>query len=402
MDFEKTYSGARVLLMEENYRSTPEILQSADRFIQKNQSRHPKTIHPTRASGANVHLISTVDRAVQFGWLAKVAEQGNDQTAILYRNNDSALPLIDLLDRRGIPYRCRQMDDTFFTHRIVTDILDILAFAHDPRNGEIFLRIYYKFGGGISRKAADFACQKSSATGMPILAALRSFPQLSQYARDHVPNLMGTLPKLLQDTALCGLNRIWKELRYMDYVEQMQLDANKYEILCLLAEQEPSLDALVERLDRLRQLVSGPAQSGGVILSTVHSSKGLEYDRVYLLDVLDGILPAQPGTQGYGGNEAISGGAAAFLCGHDTGQGPFVPVLLPVPQRFFYQGDTAESAGGNAGAGGRVRDAATGIVRQALSPWGKGLGDRPGLLRGAVHDRLPGWDGAVPDRGADV
>ena len=117
-----------------------------------------------------------MDRAVQFGWLAKVAEQGNDQTAILYRNNDSALPLIDLLDRRGIPYRCRQMDDTFFTHRIVTDILDILAFAHDPRNGEIFLRIYYKFGGGISRKAADFACQKSSATGMPILAALRSFP----------------------------------------------------------------------------------------------------------------------------------------------------------------------------------------------------------------------------------
>lgn len=298
MDFEKTYSGARVLLMEENYRSTPEILQSADRFIQKNQDRHPKTIHPTRASGANVHLISTVDRAAQFGWLAKVAEQGNDQTAILYRNNDSALPLIDLLDRRGIPYRCRQMDDTFFTHRIVTDILDILAFAHDPRNGEIFLRIYYKFGGGISRKAADFACQKSSATGMPILAALRSFPQLSQYARDHVPNLMGTLPKLLQDTALCGLNRILKELRYMDYVEQMQLDANKYEILCLLAEQEPSLDALVERLDRLRALVSGPAQSGGVILSTVHSSKGLEYDRVYLLDVMDGILPAQPEPKG--------------------------------------------------------------------------------------------------------
>ena len=53
--------------MEENYRSTPEILQSADRFIQKNQSRHPKTIHHTRASGANVHLISTVDRAAQFG-----------------------------------------------------------------------------------------------------------------------------------------------------------------------------------------------------------------------------------------------------------------------------------------------------------------------------------------------
>ncbi len=103
MDFEKTYSGARVLLMEENYRSTPEILQSADRFIQKNQSRHPKTIHPTRASGANVHLISTVDRAVPVRLAGKVAGRAMTKTAILYRNNDSALPLIDLLDRRASP-----------------------------------------------------------------------------------------------------------------------------------------------------------------------------------------------------------------------------------------------------------------------------------------------------------
>ena len=294
MQFEQTYPGARVLLMEENYRSTPEILRLADGFIQQNPNRHPKAIRPTRESGADVHLILAADREVQYQWLLNTAVCSGEQAAILYRNNDSALPLIDLLDRQGMAYRCRQMDDTFFTHRIVTDILDIIAFAHDERDAEVFLRIYYKLGSGISKKAAEYACERSRASGDTILEELLRFPLLSQYAQDSVTGLISLLPRLLTDTAEQGLNRIWRELRYKDYVEQQQLDTNKYEILCLLASRETSLDSLLARLDCLRALVAAPsAPTGdGPILSTIHSSKGLEYDTVYLLDVLDDILPA--------------------------------------------------------------------------------------------------------------
>ena len=213
---------------------------------------------------------------------------------MLYRNNDSALPLIDLLDRGGIPYRCRRMDDAFFTHRIVADIRDIIALAHDQTDAETFLRIYYKVGGGISKKAAEYACQKSRATGGSILRELLGFPQLSQYGRDSAAALLTMLPMLLQDTAAQGLSRIWDGLRYRDYAERQKLDGGKYEILCLLARQETGLEGLCRRLDELQALVSAPSLpcGGGLILSTVHSSKGLEYDTVYLLDVLDGILPA--------------------------------------------------------------------------------------------------------------
>ena len=294
MQFERTHPGARVLLMEENYRSTPEILRTADAFIRRNHDRRPKTIRPTRDSGAGVHLVRAADRAAQYAWLIHAAAHSDGQIAVLYRNNDSVLPLIDLLDRRGIPYRCRQTDDTFFTHRLVTDILDIIAFAHDGQNTEVFLRIYYKVGGGISKKAAEFACEKSAASGKPILQELLRFPQLPTFVRDSVTGLISLLPRLLTDPAQRGLDCIWQELRYRDYVERQQLDGNRFEILRLLAAQEPGLDGLTDRLAYLRDLVTRPpaAPDAGVLLSTVHSSKGLEYDTVYLLDVLDGILPA--------------------------------------------------------------------------------------------------------------
>lgn len=213
---------------------------------------------------------------------------------MLYRNNDSALPLIDLLDRHGIPFRCKQTDDTFFTHRLVADIADIVAFAHDEQNAEIFLRIYYKFGAKISREAAEYACEKSRSSGKSILLELLRFPQLSHFAKDSVTDMIDMLPNLLQDTAERGLNRIWKDLRYGAYVEQQKQDTNKFDILRLIAKQEKRIDDLFARLNDLRRIVSEPSQQSAprLLLSTVHSSKGLEYDTVYLLDILDGILPA--------------------------------------------------------------------------------------------------------------
>lgn len=294
MRFEQTYPKARVLLMEENYRSTPEILHLANGFIRKNTDRRPKTVRPTRVSGANVHLISAADRTAQYAWLLAMAAHCDGQTAVLYRNNDSALPLIDLMERQGLPFRCRQMDDTFFTHRLVADLLDIIAFANDRKNTEAFLRIYYKIGCGITKKAAEYACEACQRSGKTVLEELLTFSPLSQYARDSAAGLMDLLPQILEETASRGLKRIWTELRYKDYVEQQQLDTNKFEILTLLAEREAGLNTLVARLDYLRLLVSAPPDpsSEGLILSTVHSSKGLEYETVYLLDVLDGILPA--------------------------------------------------------------------------------------------------------------
>src|SRR5699024_9647740 len=94
------------------------------------------------------------------------------ETAVLYRDNDSALPLMDLLERSGAPYRCRQVDSGFFTHRVVRDVTNIIRLAQDPWNGELFLDLYYKLGAGISRAAAQEAVNRCSPTGETLLEYL--------------------------------------------------------------------------------------------------------------------------------------------------------------------------------------------------------------------------------------
>src|SRR5699024_6569040 len=116
--FDKGYPDARVLYLEQNYRSTQPIVAAADQFIQRNQNRRPKHMRAVRGAGPQVQEISVYDRREQYRYLRGVAADCTAQTAVLYRDNDSALPLVDLLDRAGIPYRCRQMECLFFTNRV--------------------------------------------------------------------------------------------------------------------------------------------------------------------------------------------------------------------------------------------------------------------------------------------
>jgi DNA helicase-2/ATP-dependent DNA helicase PcrA len=295
MNFGNDYPNAKVLLMEQNYRSTEEIVAVANAFVSKNRFRYEKTIQATRGAGLLIQTISAADRTAQYKYLFAVAQDCSEETAVLYRNNDSTLPLIDIFERNGIPYNCKKFDNVFFSHRIINDITDIINFAYSPNDEQTFMRIYYKFGSPISKNAAAYACEQSRRSGKTILEELIRFPEMKNYAKDAAIDLLMMFPEIPKDNAEAAINRIWNGMRYGRYAEDNKLDAGKVSILCILSKNEPSAMDLLRRLRELKDIVQNHQNRSETkfLLSTVHSSKGLEYDRVLLLDIFDSTLPSK-------------------------------------------------------------------------------------------------------------
>ena len=293
LEFDKKYPNARVLLMERNYRSTEPIVQAANLTIHKNENRRKKRMISTRGDGVPVRAISLRQRKNQYTYLLKLAQDCTQETAVLYRDNDCALPLIDLLERNALPYRCHQMEGGFFTNRTVRDITDIIRLSMDPCNSDLFLRLYYKFGAGISKAAAEQAVTRR--TDRPYMELLSEDTALSEWTRRKCKSLQTHMEHLLNERGDQAVYRILNFMGYGDYLQLRGIDMNRAHILESLGAQEPSPLRLLERLRELQQIIENksPTPDAKLILSTIHSSKGLEYDRVILMDVIDGILPKQ-------------------------------------------------------------------------------------------------------------
>ena len=296
MDFEKTYLGAQILLMTENYRSREPILAAANHFVARNRYRRPKTITPTQGKGEPLQIVSVLRRADQLPFLFETAQNCVTETAVLFRNHESALPLIDLCERRGVPYACKAVDQTFFTNKIVRDVTDIFMLAAHPENADVFLRCYFKFGVPVTRQQALYAASQARQYGQGCWTALLNEDSIRPRTRAAMADVAHGLARLPHMAANDAVRFVADELGYGKYLDKNGMDRTKLAVLEMLGAQEPSPRALLKRLEALRQLVQNHVTPPGCkfILSTIHSAKGLEYDRVILLDVLDGILPAKP------------------------------------------------------------------------------------------------------------
>lgn len=293
LDFEKDHPGARVLLMEENFRSNAKIVSVADKFIQKNTMRHEKHMKAAREAGADIRKISLKSRKAQYVYLMKIAQECSTETAVLYRDNECAIPLIDLLERKHIPYRMRNAELSFFTHRTVLDIQNIIRFAMNPKDTELFMQIYYRLKLFFRKEDALNYTNISKEKDIPVWDAILQYGNLEEYQQNHVRSLRRQMKKLLDMTGDKAVDQILVYMGYQDYLKKMGMNANKLEIVKMIGSREDSPEKLLERLKELERIIREKKEERECrfILSTMHASKGLEYDTVYLLDVVDGILP---------------------------------------------------------------------------------------------------------------
>ena len=314
LSFEKNHPGAKVLLMEENFRSGAGIVKAADTFIQKNTLRHKKHMRAVKDGEEVVKEIAVKTRDDQYRYLAAVAENcaaaradrvggrsdngtadASHTVAVLYRDHECALPLIDLLERKEIPYRMRNAEISFFTHRTVLDVLNIMKLAMHPKDAETFLQVYYKINTYIRKEDALQIARISETQDISVWNAAVRYHGLSDYTMSSVQNTRMHMQQLLTERGDKAVKRILYYMGYQEYLERCGLKADKIEILRILGSREDSMAGLLQRLRELQDILTRKETdySCNFILSTIHASKGLEYDTVYLMDVTDGILPAQ-------------------------------------------------------------------------------------------------------------
>ncbi|MBR2760770.1 MAG: ATP-dependent helicase [Solobacterium sp.] len=293
-----TYPDAQVLKLETNYRSNSEITETARRFVNKNKHRFPKNMHAYRGGGGVVNVIPVKTRSAQMKELALFCK-GKGSAAVLYRNNDSAAVLVDYLEHHKIPWSLNKAKDTFFTNRIVTDIRSFFAFALDLDNPELFLRCVTRVSMYFKTERAREAAQRYKINKRALLdefiyqnkfqkgSAKYQIDQSIENAKEF-KSVMKRLGKMKPAEAISQL----EVLGYKKYVNDCGLGTLPLENLKMIAAHTDTLSGFLKRLETLHSLCEGNhTEETGIVLSTIHSAKGMEFDRVLLFDVVDGILP---------------------------------------------------------------------------------------------------------------
>lgn len=291
LDFKESYPGAFILKSEENFRSVSEIVSPADSFINRNTLRIKKHMTAARGERGRLNEIKCFDIPAQYKYLAKILEKNTVQTAVLFRNNECALPLIDLLLRSGTDFSCRDTDCAFFTSRTFTDVTSILSLAENGADTDSFMKIYYRLGLFLPKTAAVRICAEAYETGESIFMRLLTHGGLTVQAEKKCERIISTLQRI-KTSPLPTAVFLAAHLTGLGDGER-KTDPFKTEILMSLASREKNITTLLARLDELKAAVgSGAKGSGMLTLSTIHSAKGLEFDRVFIINAADGVLPA--------------------------------------------------------------------------------------------------------------
>ncbi|MBQ0079557.1 MAG: ATP-dependent helicase [Eubacterium sp.] len=294
LDFKKTYPGGKILFLSENYRSTPEIVDAAASFIKANKDRHDKSMFTSRSSGPSINMESIGQRHTQYKWLVTLLEKmaiGRGKTAVLYRNNSSALPLIMELNRAGISYRSRGTDSGFFTNSTVVAALNFMRQSLDPANSDLFMSTYYKTSCRVRRQLAINAVDKYTPRRYHSLwDSLLDLSDLTKHQAAAATDVRDAIIHLRNQSAADALNAIEENVFGAE-----SFDKEKLFILKMLADKKESIEDYLFKISDLADTLaagSEPDYDANIVLSTIHSSKGLEFDNVIIIDVIDEILPA--------------------------------------------------------------------------------------------------------------
>ncbi len=309
LDFEHDFPGARVFHLEENYRSSQAILDAASALVERNVRRKGKLLRAVRAGGEPVRLHEAADEFEEAAWVVgRIAGSGaGSRSAILVRMNAQSRLFEEALLRARLPYLVLG-GVGFYERREVKDVLAYLRLVTNPEDSVAFHRVVNVPPRGvgartiaeIDRAAGDAGTSPWSAmvhlldeAALPsrALVALRGFRELVEALREEWAgrSLKTLLERTLETTGYAAV------LAREDTQESQDRLENLAELLAAAAEYEareesPSLVGFLDRAALLSD-TDGLRDDVPVLLMTLHSAKGLEFESVFLVGLEEGLLP---------------------------------------------------------------------------------------------------------------
>jgi DNA helicase-2/ATP-dependent DNA helicase PcrA len=307
--FERDFPGAKVIRLEQNYRSTPHILAAASGVIAQNGGRLGKTLWTEEGEGEKLRVIGVWDGPEEARRIGDEIEglerQGTraDQVAILVRAQFQTRELEDRFIQIGLPYRIIG-GFRFYERAEIRDALAYLRLVNQPADDLAFERIINVPKRGLGDKAVENIHRVARAEGVPLtLAAARIIEtdELTGQARKSLRRFVGDLARwrdMAQTLPHAELARqILDESGYTAALqtERSAESAGRLENLQELVRAMEEYETLGAFLEHVSLVMDNEAQSdeAKVTIMTIHAAKGLEYDTVFLAGWEDGVFPSQ-------------------------------------------------------------------------------------------------------------
>lgn len=301
--FSERYKDAKVFFMEENYRSSKNIVSVCNSFIKQNNKRYEKNLFTKNKTLNPVMITKLIRQEDQYEYMLNEIKKSVKlgETAILFRNNISAISVIDYLDRFDISVYMKDTKLHFFKHWVVCDILSFLKLAIDDSDISSFEKIYYKMNAYISKLAVNFV--KGNLSNSSVFDTLASFPGLKSFQVDKFKKIKFKFKTILKKRPCEAIEFIENDLDYKKYLQDncksMGYSFESVNTILFhlksIASGTDSIYKFIEKLDDLRVLIENAKdnkKSDSITLSTIHSAKGLEFDNVYIIDLIEGDFPS--------------------------------------------------------------------------------------------------------------
>ena len=319
LDFNKDFPNAHVVRLEENYRSTPQILDLANVVISANTARMGKTLRATRGAGEPITLVRSLDERDEADFV--VTELGARRSgstpaaygdvAVLYRTNAQSRALEEALRRHAVPYRLVGAV-RFYDRREIRDLMAYLKLIANPADDEAFRRAVTVPKRGLGETTIEQLAEAARVARLPMLEGARREDLVSGLrpaARAALAEFVRLIDGMRERAAEAAVDELLRELvdaiRYGDYLraegpESAERLDNVRELITGAAELVADelgevglrpLDHFLQRASLVADSDALAAEGEAVTLMTLHNAKGLEFPVVFITGLEDGLFP---------------------------------------------------------------------------------------------------------------